>query len=138
VRAVLAAHGVECADDEPATLRAAIDSFSDENTEAVERRHVRIPLLWGHERSESGRSWTGPLGLVRFERDAEHERFSLLYYGYRRETRGARTSRDIFPFVTWDTGPDETSWSFLWRFLRYERKGERRGGHVLFIPWGDA
>jgi len=137
VRAVLEAHGVVCADDEPAT-RAALDSFSEANTETVERRHVRIPLLYGYERTESERSWYGPLGLVSFEQDPEHERFSLLYYGYRSETKGARTSRDIFPFVTWDSGPDETRWSFLWRFLRYERKGERRGGHVLFIPWGDA
>ena len=137
VRAVLEAHGVACADDEPAT-RAALDSFSEANTETVERRHVRIPLLYGYERTESERSWYGPLGLVSFEQDPEHERFSLLYYGYRSETKGARTSRDIFPFVTWDSGPDETRWSFLWRFLRYERKGERRGGHVLFIPWGDA
>jgi hypothetical protein len=138
VRSVLAAHGVECADDQPATLRAAIDSFSDANTETLERSHFRIPLVCGYEHSDSERSWYGPLGLVSFERDAEHERFSLLYYGYRSETKDGRTSRDIFPFVTWDSGPDETRWSFLWHFLHYERRGERRGGHVLFVPLGDA
>ncbi len=138
VRAVLTAHGVAPADDEPASLRAALDAFAAANTETRERRHVRIPLLYGHERSESERSWYGPLGLVRYDEKPGRERFSLFYYGYRSEKKGAHTSRDIFPFLTWDSGPDETRWSFLWRFLRYERKGERRGGHVLFIPWGDA
>ena len=138
VRTVLAAHGVACADDEPATLRAALDAFTKANTETFEHRRVRIPLLYGHERSETERSWYGPLGLVRFEQDQEHERFSLFYYGYRSETKAGHTSRDIFPFITWDSGPEETRWSFLWRMLRYERKGERLGGHVLFIPWGDA
>ena len=54
------------------------------------------------------------------------------------ETKDERTKRDIFPFVTWDTGPAETRVSFLWRLLHYERRGERRGGHVLFVPWGDV
>ena len=138
VRAVLAAHGSAPVDDEPASLRAAIQEFSAANTVTLEQRHVRIPLLYGYERSATEKSWYGPLGLVQYDEDPERERFSLFYYGFRSETKGGRTSRDIFPFVTWDSGPDETRWSFLWRFLHYERKGERRGGHVLFIPWGDA
>jgi hypothetical protein len=48
------------------------------------------------------------------------------------------TSRDIFPFISWDTEANATRFSFLWRVLRYERDGARRGGHVLFVPWGDA
>ena len=75
---------------------------------------------------------------MRYQREAASSRFSFLYYGYRSETEAGRTTRDIFPFVTWDTGPAEKDISFLWRFFHYERKGERRGGHLFFIPWGDA
>jgi hypothetical protein len=98
---------------------------------------VRLPLLYGYERTPDELSWIGPLGLASYGRDAAGERRSFLYYGYRSETKGEHTSRDIFPFITWDSGPDETEWSFLWRFLHYERKGVRRGGHVLFFPWGE-
>ena len=59
-----------------------------------------------------------------------------MYFGYRSETNNGLTSRDIFPFITWDTGPDEINVSFLWRLLHYQRKGDRRGGHILFIPFG--
>ena len=64
--------------------------------------------------------------------------FRLLYYLYRSETEAGRTQRDIFPFVTWDTGPDEVKVSFLWRLFRYERRGDRSGGNILFVPWGDV
>ncbi|HEX6882511.1 MAG TPA: hypothetical protein VF530_03960 [Planctomycetota bacterium] len=136
VRAILAAHDAAPAGDDADELRRALAEFGATHAREVEERRLRLPLLFGYERGEDALSWHGPLGLVRYARDAEARRFSLLYYGYRSETRAGRTRRDLFPFVTWDSGPDETSWSFLWRVLRYERKGERRGGHVLFVPWG--
>ncbi len=138
VQAVLGAHGVAPAGDDPESLRAAIQAFAGAHTRELERRHVRIPLVYTYECAPDELEWSAPLGLLHYERDPEHRRFSLLYYGYRSETRGERTRRDIFPFVTWDSGPDETRVSFLWRLFRYERHGERRGGHVLFVPWGDA
>ncbi len=45
--------------------------------------------------------------------------------------------RDFFPFCTWDSGPESSGFSFLWRFFRWETKGEKTRGHFLFIPWGD-
>jgi len=45
--------------------------------------------------------------------------------------------RDFFPFVTWDSGPEKSGFSFLWRVFRWETAGDRTRGHVLFIPWGD-
>ena len=137
MRSILAARGIEPSGADPESLQAAVEAFSAANTRVVERRKVRVPLVYGAERMEEESSWYGPLGLVSYEKDAEKEQFRLLYYGYRSETKGGRTSRDIFPFITLDTGPEEVSWSFLWRLLRYERKGGKRGGHVLFVPWGD-
>lgn len=137
-RAILATHGVAPSDDTPESLRRAIAGFAAENTRTFARRHVRIPLVCAYERAQDELEWSGPLGLVHYERDSERARFSLLYYGYRSETKDRRTSRDIFPFLTWDTGPDEQRISFLWRLFHYERQGERRGGHVLFVPWGET
>jgi len=136
--AALEAHGVVPPSEEPAAVRAAIEELAQANGRTVERRHVRLPLLFGYERADDELSWSAPLGLARYERDAESSRFSLLYYAYRSVHEGERTRRDLFPFVTWDSGPDETRFSFLWRLFRYERRGESRGGYVLFFPWGDA
>jgi hypothetical protein len=99
---------------------------------------VNVPLVFDYERSPNVMEWSGPLGLIHSRRDEKASKFSFLYYGYRRVTQGDSTRRDIFPFITWDSGPDSSEVSFLWRFLRYQRDGERSGGHVLFIPWGDA
>ena len=137
-REVLARHGAALSADEgPEALRDAIDDFTLAQTEIVEHRQVRVPLLYGYERTGEEVSWYGPLWLVRSRREPDHAKFSVLYYAYRSETKGEWTTRDLFPFITWDTGPGETRFSFLWRLVHYERHGNRRGGHVLFIPWGD-
>ena len=138
VRAILAAHDAAPAGESDAELRAALARFAAEHTRTYTTRKVRLPLLFGYEREDEALDWYGPLGSVRYTRDDERERFSVLWYAYRSETRGARTTRDLFPFLTWDSGPDETDVSFLWRLFHYERDGARRGGHVLFIPWGDV
>lgn len=138
VQSILATRGAASGDGSTDSLRAALADFSAANTRTYEHSKWRLPLVFGYERSDDELDWYGPLGLVRYERDPERSRFSLLYYGYRRETRGERTTRDIFPFITWDTAPGSKDISFLWRLFHYERKGERVGGHVLFFPWGDA
>lgn len=137
-RQVLAAHGLEPASDDPAALHQAIADFAAEHTETRTRHHLRVPLLFGYERTSDELDWSGPLGLVHYDSAPERSRFSLLYYAYRSETRGDRTTRDLFPFVTWDSGPGETEVSFLWRLFHYQRRGGRRGGHVFFVPWGNA
>jgi len=138
VRSVLAAHAALPAGESDAELRAALTRFAAENTRTYTTRKLRVPLLFGYEREDDALDWYGPLGSLRYVRDGDEERFSVLWYAYRSERRGARTSRDLFPFLTWDSGPDELDVSFLWRLFHYEREGGRRGGHVLFIPWGDA
>ena len=134
----LRANGIELFDDDPQALLAAIDDFTEHSTETLDYRKIRIPLIYGYERTGHRLEWQGPLGLVQYESEENESKFSLLYFGYRSETKGARTSRDIFPFITWDTGPGEMNVSFLWRLFRYEREGEKRGGHLFFIPWGST
>lgn len=137
-REILTRHGHAPAGPELPQLREALAAFIAESSYEVSRRAVNVPLVFDYERSPSVMEWSGPLGLIHSRRDEKASKFSFLYYGYRRVTQGETTRRDIFPFITWDSGSDSSEVSFLWRFLRYRRDGERVGGHVLFIPWGDS
>ena len=74
---------------------------------------------------------------MRYQTFQDQSEFSLLYYLYRQKRTSTETRRDIFPFVTWDSGEKRSGFSFLWRLLNYERKGDKVGGHFLFIPWGE-
>ena len=82
--------------------------------------------------------WSGPLWLVTSKKEPAQSKFNVLYCGYRSETKGDQTRRDIFPFITYDTSAKSVSTSFLWRVFHYRREGAKRGGHILFIPFGDA
>jgi hypothetical protein len=62
----------------------------------------------------------------------------VLWRAYHKVKHGAEVQRDMFPFITYDTSPTTSRFSFLWHFFDLRRDGERHGGHVLFIPWGDA
>ncbi len=95
-----------------------------------------FPLATGYDTPESAKVST-LFGLFStYKREGDRSRFSFLKYAYRRERDGDKINRDIFPFIQWDSGPDEKKVSFLWRLFNYQRKGAMRGGHVLFIPWG--
>lgn len=61
-------------------------------------------------------------------------------YHYRRTND--RVSVDAFPFITYDreTSTKTKRFSFLWRFIRYERVGKRKKLYLLFMPiktWGE-
>jgi len=99
--------------------------------------HRRIPLLWESTRTPSGAEWDTLLWFLHSTHSDEERRFVAGWGLYRSVERGARTTRDIFPFVTWDESPDESRFSFLGRVLDLRRRGERRSGHVLFVPFGD-
>ncbi len=136
-RAVLEERGVAVKGSDDEALLQALSEFTEANSEVVEREQIRIPLLYGYKRTNEQKEWYGPLWLVNSYSDETVSKTNVLYYGYRSKTEGTKTTRDIFPFITWDSDEEETDVSFLWRFFRYHRKGEERGGHILFIPWGD-
>ncbi len=74
--------------------------------------------------------------LADYKREGDSSHFSILQYLYRQERKDDHVTRDIFPFIKWDSGPEKGRFSFFWRLLSFERNGDRRGGHILFIPWG--
>ena len=121
------------------------DWFLWESTELAEgerdsravAHHRRIPLLWESSRTPSDAEWDALLWCLHSTSSEEERRFVAGWGIYRCVERGARTTRDIFPFMTWDQSPDESRFSFLGRVLDLRRRGERRSGHVLFVPFGD-
>lgn len=73
-------------------------------------------------------------GIVDISQSEEKSKVNLLLYSH--EKTPEMTRRDIFPFITWDSGEKENGFSFLWRvFEKHERNG-KKGGHIFFIPWG--
>ncbi len=137
-RQILSDHARAPAQETPAALQQAVAAFADAQTEILERDKLRLPLLYNYENDGKSVEWSGPLWLVSSKSEPAHEKFSVLYYGYRSETKGDETRRDIFPFITYDTSPQGVNTSFLWRVFHYRRDGTKSGGHVLFIPWGDV
>jgi hypothetical protein len=103
-----------------------------------EEAHRRLPLLFEFERAGERREWDALLWAVHSVETPEEERFSVLGYGYRSVRTGESTRRDIFPFITCDDAPGKRSVSFLGRLLSWRKDGDRVGGTVLFVPWGDA
>ena len=100
--------------------------------------HLGTPLVFNYHNDGAGKRWNALLGIFDYESDGTDSSFDLLYYLYRQQTIGEETRRDLFPFVTWDSGPERTKFSFLWRLFNYESHGNQSGGHILFIPWGDT
>lgn len=137
-RAVLARHGHVLESEELPALQQAARELADEATELVERSQLRLPLIFNYESKPDSVEWSGPLWLVNSRTRPGSSKFNVLFYAYRSETSGDQTRRDIFPFITWDSSPRTTEVSFLWRLFRYRSEGERSGGHILFVPWGDA
>ena len=103
-----------------------------------EESHYRVPFLHEYEREGEKTEWDALCYAVRSVDTPEQSHFSVLGYAYRSVRTGDSTQRDIFPFITCDDAPDKKRVSFLWRLFEYERQGDQVGGHVLFIPWGDA
>lgn len=103
-----------------------------------EESHFRLPLLHEYENQGERTEWDALCYAVHSVDTPDESRFSVLGYAYRSVRTGDSTQRDIFPFITCDDAPDRKRVSFLWRLFEYERQGDQVGGHLLFIPWGDA
>ena len=133
-RELLARHGVDVS--QASSIQAEARTLASSHIATRKRHHTRLPLLFETKREGDEREWSALLGLLRSESDKDSSRFRLAYALYKRETEGERTTRDLFPFVTWDSAPEETSVSFLWRVFRYRNDHGDRSGHFLFVPWG--
>jgi len=73
-------------------------------------------------------------GLVDISEDEEKSKVNLLLYSHEKTEKHVR--RDIFPFITWDSGENESGFSFLWRVFETHNRNGKKGGHIFFIPYG--
>ena len=71
----------------------------------------------------------------RYEDGDEYRRHRVLWRLYHDEARGDSRSIDIFPFIAYDRiGEESLTWSWLYKFVRYERRGDEKALHVFFLP----
>ena len=73
-------------------------------------------------------------GLFEVSKDEEKSKVNFLLYSHEKTEKSVR--RDIFPFITWDSGENESGFSFLWRVFETHNRDGKKGGHIFFIPYG--
>ena len=78
--------------------------------------------------------------LRRQDDGSYYRRHRVLWRLYHDESLADKRSIDVFPFFTYDReGAEKTTWSWMYRVLRYERRGEAKKFTFLFVPfaWGE-
>lgn len=71
----------------------------------------------------------------RYEDGEEYHRHRVLWRLYHDEARADSRSIDIFPFIAYDrSGEEELTWSWLYKLIRYERRGAEKKLYLFFLP----
>lgn len=97
-----------------------------------------LGLLWNYSRQEGEFESRWLLGLIARDRGDENIRdLNVLGGLYRERSRDGLTEYSIFPFISRLEGPGRCRWSFCAGMFRHETDGDRSGGAVFFIPYGD-
>jgi hypothetical protein len=99
-----------------------------------------LGFLAGWEKTETTSRFRFPAifnmtGLIDLSEDEKSSKVNMFFYSS--ETTETTTRRDIFPFITWDNGENESGFSFLWRVFETHDRNGKKGGHFMFIPWGE-
>lgn len=123
-------------DSTPIEVCKAVVKFAEENTEVYERREVNIFPFFDYDSYRDHYEWDFLYILVNDEQHGKDtRRFSILKYLYRMKQKGEIISRDIFPFISWDSSPDGYKFSILWRLFNIESSKDGYKGHICFIPF---
>ncbi len=85
-----------------------------------------IPLLYNYKHSENITKWEILWGVMQSQEEKNIIKTSVLRYLYKKVKIDNRVTRDIFPFIKYDTAPKETKVSFLWRVFNYEHNKNKR------------
>ncbi len=97
-----------------------------------------LGLLWNCSRQDGESESRWLLGLIARDRGSENIRdLNVLGGLYRERSRDGLTEYSIFPFISRLEGPGRSRWSFCAGMFRHETDGNRSGGAVFFIPYGD-
>lgn len=100
------------------------------------RIQIGTGLLFAMTRDEAGETtgWNALLCALGYKKEGLSEKYHALWFLYRVKREGDKTHRDFFPFITWDTAPESSRFSFLHRVVHYERTETGRRFHLFFIP----
>lgn len=123
-------------DSTPVEVCKAVVKFAGENTEIYDRRKVNFFPLFDYDGYRDYYEWDFLYILVNDEQKGKGtRRFTILKYLYRMKQQGELISRDIFPFISWDSSPDGYKFSIFWRLLNIESTKKGYKGHIFFIPF---
>jgi len=122
-------------DNSPTSICSAIVKFSDSYTEIHERRKISLQPLFYYDSYREDYEWDLFFFIANDEKIGKNSQFSILKYLYQSKQKGDCVSRDIFPFISWDSSPDSSRFSILWRLFNIEKNENETNGHILFIPF---
>ncbi len=117
------------------SIKKGIKQFIDKNSTTNIVTNFNIPIIYNYEKSEKKSKWSFLWGVTEGAHSKKAGRCSVLKYLYRYIRKDKKVTRDIFPFIGYDTTPKTTKFSFLWRFFNIETDENSTKGHFLFIPW---
>jgi hypothetical protein len=72
------------------------------------RMSLGTPLLFHYREDQDRLGWSSLLGILDYDSRDEESDFSFLWFLYRQKQKGEQVRRDLFPFVTWDSGPERS------------------------------
>ena len=110
--------------------------YSNLRDDNASRIQIGTSLLYSMTRDRTGEitDWNALAGAINYRKENGSDKYNVLWYLYRMNRDSEMVNRDIFPFITWDTAPESSRFSFLSRFFSYERKVTGSRFHLLFIP----
>jgi hypothetical protein len=128
--------GISDVEPNAVSIKAAVRKYAESASEERQTLRVNLPMLFTYRQSGSGTEWDALFSAANYQREKERTRLSILRYLFHRQRQGEQVTRDIFPFIKWDSSPDSAHYAFLWRLASYSRDGDARSGHLFFVPWG--
>ncbi|MCP3966328.1 MAG: hypothetical protein GY750_09265 [Lentisphaerae bacterium] len=96
-------------------------------------------ITYNYSGYEGDYDWSFLWILANGKEFGDAEEISFLKYLYRYQRSGSvpakKARQTIFPFITWDSGPDRSKFSFMWRLFNLESSQKGTSGHIFFIPF---
>ncbi len=124
--------------EERDTARSEVEKLFDHCAELRWVEDFGNGILFRKQKRENGDyDWRVLFGLAGGEKRGEREDTHVLSFLYRYRQEGEKSEKLVFPFVAVQKDGGDSRVSFLWRVWERVEKGDKAGGHVLFVPYGN-
>ncbi len=135
IKKILLSKGVACTSNDKKDILAALHKLANQNSRVKVEKTSSFWPFYDYAHSEGNYQLKSLFGLFRSKKYGDRERTSFLKYLYRSERDGDNIRRDIFPFISIDSG-ENCGHSFLGKLWNFRKGKDGRYGNILFIPWG--